>query len=140
MFKVGDQFETLVEAKEAIKAVILNSGQSFTVYKSDSSRYLLRCKNLECKFNVRITYSKKTELAILTQYHEHECSPAIHYSNPAAAGVKYLKIHHHDSVTDNNHITPGIPSFFYLILPYTYIYIYIEREANSYIFRSITIK
>jgi len=31
MFKVGDQFKTLAEAKEAIKAAILDSGLSFNV-------------------------------------------------------------------------------------------------------------
>jgi hypothetical protein len=35
MFKVGDLFNTMAEAKEAVNTAILNSGQSYQVYKSD---------------------------------------------------------------------------------------------------------
>jgi hypothetical protein len=124
-FKVGDHFKTMKEAKEAIKAAILDTGQSFYVYKSDSTRHLLRCKDLSCKFNIRITYSKKTELATLTQYQEHECSPAIHYDNSGASSLQYLKSHHRDSIADNNTITPGKC----VHISYIYIYPLLEKKA-----------
>jgi hypothetical protein len=106
MFKLDDHFETMDEVKTIIKAAILDAGQSFRVYKSDSTRYLLHCKAKGCPFNVWIIYSKRTELATVTKYDEHECSPAIHYSNHAASSVKYLKDYHQASVIDNNDITP----------------------------------
>jgi hypothetical protein len=37
MFKLGDHFEIMDEAKAIIKAAILDAGQSFRVYKSDST-------------------------------------------------------------------------------------------------------
>jgi hypothetical protein len=112
MFKVSDYFQTMDEAKTAVKAALLDNGQSFYVYKSDQTQYLLNCKTKECKFNVRIIYSKRTELATITKYEEHQCSPAIHYKNQAASNVEYLKRHHYASVVDNNDITPStyIPS------------------------------
>lgn len=107
MFKVGDHFETMDEAKAAIKATILNTSQSFHVYKSDSTQYLLNCKAKDCQFNIRIIYLKRTELATITKYNKHECSPATHYSNHAASSVKYLKTHHKALVVDYNEITLG---------------------------------
>ena len=109
MFKVGDQFETMAAAKAAVTADILNAGQSYWVYKSDPTRYIIICKSKskECPFKTRITYSQKTELAAITKYEEHTCSPAIHYENPAANGLQHLKVHHRASVIDNNTITPS---------------------------------
>jgi hypothetical protein len=109
MFKFGDLFDTMAEAKKAVNTAILNAGQSYLVYKSEPTRYILNCKQKDsCQFHVRITYSKKTELATITKHEEHKCSPAIHYSNRAASSVQYLKIHHQDLITDNNVITPSI--------------------------------
>jgi hypothetical protein len=115
MFKVGDHFESLNEAKAAVKAAILDASQSFYVHKSDRTRCLLHCKTKDCPFNVRIIYSKRTELATITKYEEHQCSPATHYKNKAATNVEYLKLHHSASVIDNNDITPGLKILLILI-------------------------
>src|SRR3979411_1872997 len=101
MFKVGDKFQMMAKAKDAVNAAILDTGRSYKVYKRDPHRYLLICKTKDCPFKARITYSQKTELATVTKYHEHECSPAVHYNNRAISGVQYLKVHHRKSVIDN---------------------------------------
>lgn len=61
MVQIGNSFKTMAEARDAITRFLLNAGQSYKVYKGDSTRYILACKDSDCSFKIRASYSKKHE-------------------------------------------------------------------------------
>jgi len=73
MVQIGNAFETMAEAREAITRFLLDAGQSYKVYKGDSNRYILICKKDNCNFKIRATYSKKREAALITIMEPHSC-------------------------------------------------------------------
>ena len=91
MVQIGDTFETMAIAREAITRFLLNAGQSYKVYKGDSNRYILICKTKDdCSFKIRATYSKKREATLVTIVKPHSCSLIVHFDNKDASAVSYL--------------------------------------------------
>jgi hypothetical protein len=74
----GDRFESIAAAYDAIKAYILNQGESFKTVASDKKRYMLACKDKACGFKIRVWHSTK-DGAIITTFEPHLCSPVTHY-------------------------------------------------------------
>ena len=107
MVQIRDSFETMAKAREAITRFLLNAGQSYKVYKGDSKRYILICKDKDCGFKIRASYLKKHEAAVITILKPHTCSPIVHFENPHASAVSYLSDRHRASVIDNKVITLG---------------------------------
>ena len=108
MITVGDAYDTMVEAKEAVNRAILDFSESYRVYRSDRNRHILICKDIHCQFRVRISLCKKKELkAIVTIYIPHTCSPAVHYKNRNSNMMWFLKPHHRAAIIDNRETTPG---------------------------------
>jgi hypothetical protein len=50
MIAIGDTFDTIAEAKEAVNRTILDIAESYKVYKSNTKRHILICKDAACKF------------------------------------------------------------------------------------------
>jgi hypothetical protein len=106
MVALHDTFASIREAREAINRHVLDDGESYRVYKSDSKRHILVCKDKSCSFEIRVWCTKKTGVTI-TQMKPHTCCPTVHYKNKQASAIWFLKDHHRASVVDNRHITPA---------------------------------
>ena len=50
MVALYDTFASIAEAREAINRYVLDNSESYQVYKSDSKRYILVCKDKSCSF------------------------------------------------------------------------------------------
>jgi hypothetical protein len=48
----GDRFESIDAAYEAVKAFVLDQGESFLTVASDKKRYIIRCKDRPCNFRI----------------------------------------------------------------------------------------
>jgi hypothetical protein len=66
MLELGQTFATIQEAREAINRHVLDDGESYKVYKSDSTRHILQCKSKDenCSFSIRAALSKKKGVTI----------------------------------------------------------------------------
>jgi hypothetical protein len=106
MVALHDTFASIAEACEAINRHVLDDGESYRVYKSDSKCYILVCKDKSCSFKIRVWCTKKTGVTI-TQMKPHTCCPTIHYKNKQASAIWFLKDHYCASVVDNRDITPA---------------------------------
>jgi len=106
MVALHDTFASIVEAREAINRHVLDDGESYRVYKSDSKRHILVCKDKSCSFEIRVWCTKKTGVTI-TQMKPHTCCPIVHYKNKQTSAIWFLKEHHRASVVDNCDITPA---------------------------------
>jgi hypothetical protein len=78
MVQVGDTFDSIHDAREAIKSYILTRAESYKTVASDKARYILACKDADCGFKVRAWKSSKEIVSIMT-FDPHTCSPATHY-------------------------------------------------------------
>src|ERR1700716_3974690 len=108
MIAIGDTFDTIAEAKKAVNRTILDIAESYKVYKSDTKRRILICKDAACKFRIRVSLCKKQELkAIITIFIPHSCSPATHYKNRNTNMMWFLQPHHRALVINNRETTPG---------------------------------
>jgi hypothetical protein len=64
MLAIGDKFPDIQEAQETINRSVLDDGELYKVYKSDSKRYILQCKDKSCTFSIRAAFSKKIGISI----------------------------------------------------------------------------
>lgn len=101
--QLGDQFESIQAARNAIKRFVLDQGESFHVEKSDKKRFTIVCKE-RCGFRILASKSS-TDVVSITRFKPHTCSPAVHYDNTQAHSVAYLIEHHRASIIDNGNIT-----------------------------------
>ena len=106
MVALHDTFASIAEAREAINHHVLDDGKSYRVYKSDSKRHILVCKDKSCSFEIRVWCTKKTGVTI-TQMKPHTYRPTVYYKNKQALAIWFLKDHHCASVVDNCDITPA---------------------------------
>lgn len=100
--QLGDRFESIEAACEAIKRYVLDEGESYRE-KSDKKRFTIVCKD-RCGLRILATKSSK-EVVSITVLKPHTCSPTVHYNNKQAHLVAYLMEHHCASIIDNQHIT-----------------------------------
>jgi hypothetical protein len=103
MLAVGDSYPTIQEAREAINRSILDDGDSYKVYKSDSKRHILKCKDQDCSFSIRAAFLKKKGI-IITKIIPHSYRPITHFKRKQGLSLWFLKEHHHASVLDNRNI------------------------------------
>jgi hypothetical protein len=107
----GDRFESINAAQEAIKAFVLDEGESFKTVSSDKNRYIVQCKDKGCDFRIRATLHKKekqngsAQPVSITILVPHSCSPAVHFKFKHSNSIEYLAPHHRASVIDNQNIT-----------------------------------
>jgi MuDR family transposase len=106
MVALYDTFTSIAEARKAINHYVLDDGESYWVYKSDSKRYILVCKDKSCSFVIRVWCTKKTGVTI-TQLKLHICCPTVYYKNKQTSALWFLKDYHCAFVVDNCDITPA---------------------------------
>ena len=104
MVTLNDVFSTMEEAKKAINRYILNKGESYEVYDSDSQRYIVVCKDFVCKFRIRAFLLVKKRV-VVTIFTAHSYSPATHYKNKQSSVLWYLKDHHKASFINDRSLT-----------------------------------
>lgn len=51
----GDEFESVDAARKAIKAYVLDQGESYKTVASNKKRYIIKCKDNGCDFRIRAT-------------------------------------------------------------------------------------
>jgi hypothetical protein len=106
MLSINDLFPTIEEARDAINRHVLDEGESYKVYKSDSRRHIIICKETACKFRIRASLLKKKGV-VITVLSAHSCSPATHYKNKQSSSLWFLKDHHRASIIDDRTLTPA---------------------------------
>ena len=104
MVALYNAFASIAEAREAINHHVLNDSKSYQVYKSDSKRHILVCKDKSCSFEIRVQCSKKTGVTV-TQMKLYTCCPTVYYKNKQTSAIWFLKDYHYASVVDNCDIT-----------------------------------
>jgi len=100
--QLGDQFESIQAARDAIKRFVLDQEESFQVENSDKKRFTIFCKE-RCGFRILASKSSKNVVSI-TRFKPHTCSPAVHYNNTQAHSVAYLIEHYCVSIINNQNI------------------------------------
>jgi hypothetical protein len=104
MVYLHQEFLSIQAAREAIQQHVLDEGESYKTEKSDKQRFVIVCKDDNCKFRIHAAVSEK-EVVSITVFKPHSCSPAIHYKSWQSQSIKYLMNHHHAAVIDNRNIT-----------------------------------
>jgi hypothetical protein len=49
-----DTFESIIEAYEVINCYVLDNSKSYQVYKLDTKRYILVCKDKSCSLIIQV--------------------------------------------------------------------------------------
>jgi hypothetical protein len=106
MVALYNTFASIAKACEAINCYVLDDSKSYQVYKSDSKRHILVCKDKSCSFIIRVWCTKKTGVTI-TQLKPHICCLTVYYKNKQTSALWFLKDYHRASVVDNRDITPA---------------------------------
>ena len=88
MVQLNDQFPSIDAARKAIKAFVLDQGESYKLVASDKRRYIISCKDSSCKFYIRATQSAK-EVVSITIFVPHSCSPKTHYNFKKSQSVRH---------------------------------------------------
>lgn len=103
--KLGDSFQTITKARDAINRYQLDNGLSYKVYKSDSKRYIIVCRNTACNFKIRASKTRKDLYFVITIFILHSCSPVTHYNSKARSSLGYLIDHHRAAVINDRNIS-----------------------------------
>ena len=101
--QLGDRFESLEAAREAVKAFVLDQGESYKTVSSDKTQFIIECKDKACDFCIQATLHKKTStaLASITVLVPYSCSPTTHYKSKQSQSVEYLAVYYCIFVIDN---------------------------------------
>jgi hypothetical protein len=103
---VGTTFNTIIEAKIAIKAFIADAAESWKSTHSDKERFNIICKQQRnCTFRIRVINSKKKGISI-THLQPHSCNPSGHSRASNTNSIEYLLPHHRAAIRDNPAIAP----------------------------------
>jgi hypothetical protein len=86
MVQVGDSFDSVHDAREAIRSHLLTQAESYKTIASDKRRYILACKDADCGFKVRVWKSSK-DIVSVVDFDPHTCSPATHYNMKQTSSV-----------------------------------------------------
>lgn len=98
---VGTTFDSITEAKAAIKAFVADAAESWKTTHSDKERFNIVCKQQRsCAFRIRVTNSKKKGVSI-THLQPHSCNPTGHLTASNTNSVEYLLPHHRAAIRDN---------------------------------------
>ena len=86
MVLINDLFPMIEQARDAINRHVLDEGESYKVYKSDSRRHIIICKETACKFRIQASLLKKKGVVIIILV-PHSCSPTNHYKNKQSSAL-----------------------------------------------------
>jgi hypothetical protein len=88
MLEVEQAFATIKEAKEVINHHVIDDGESYKVYKSDSKCHILQYKSKDknCSFSIRAALSAKKGITI-TKMSPYSCRPTVYYKNKQSSAL-----------------------------------------------------
>ncbi len=86
--ELHDEFQSIEDARRAVKAFVLDQGESYKIINLDKKRYTIACKDSNCKFQIRATRSKK-EVVSITVFEPYTCSPVTYYKSKQSQSVCY---------------------------------------------------
>jgi hypothetical protein len=89
MVQVGDTFDSIHDACEAIKLYILTQAELYKTVAFDKTRYILACKDADCRFKIWAWKSLKDIVSIMA-FDPHTCSSATHYKMKQTSLVWHL--------------------------------------------------
>jgi hypothetical protein len=93
------------EARDAIRRYIILEGESYAPNpKSDSKRFILTCRDHNCKFCIQASNTTKLRVRITIKV-PYTCGILTHYKFRPSYSIWYLKQHHRALVIDNRNIT-----------------------------------
>ena len=72
--ELAPDFEILGEARNVIRAFVVDRGKSFLVSHSDRTRYIIVCRDTFCKFGIRPSVLRGPKIRV-TRCTAHTCSP-----------------------------------------------------------------
>ncbi len=84
--QVGDTFDSIHDARKAIKAYILTRAELYKTIASNKQRYILACKDADCGFKVRVWKSFK-DIVSTMDFNPYTCSPVTHYKMKQTSSV-----------------------------------------------------
>lgn len=104
--EIGHSWDSLQQAKDGVKAWILDRGESYRVLSSNKDRLVLECRTKEtCRFYVRVSQSKKgANKSSLVSYTPHTCPLATHQHFPERNASWYIARNHALSIARNRRI------------------------------------
>ena len=79
MVQLSDQFLSIDAAYKAIKAYVLDQGESYKLVAFNKKRYIISCKDNGCKFYIRATWSAK-EVVFIIIFVPYSCSPRTYHN------------------------------------------------------------
>ena len=106
MVILNDVFSTIDKAKEAINRYILNKEESYKIYKSDSRRHIVVCKDFVCKFKIKASLLIKKKVVIII-FIAHSYSFVTYYKNKQFLALWYLKDYYKVSLINDRSLTPA---------------------------------
>jgi hypothetical protein len=86
MLQVGNTFDSIHDARSAIRAYVLDQAESFKTVASDKTRYIIACKDANYGFYIR-AYKSSKDLVSITALDPHTCTPATHYKMKQTSSV-----------------------------------------------------
>jgi hypothetical protein len=77
MVQVGDSFNSVYDACEAIRSHLLTQAELYKTVASNKRRYILAYKDADCGFKVRVW--KSLDIVSVVDFDPYTCSLATHY-------------------------------------------------------------
>lgn len=106
MVNISDTFQSMLKAREAIRRYIILEGESYAPNpKPDSKRFILTCRDHNCKFGIRASNTAKLGVRITIKL-PYTYGLLTHYKFKPSHLIWYLKQHYRASVIDNRNIIP----------------------------------
>jgi MuDR family transposase len=91
--QLHDKFDPIAAAHDAIKAYVLNQGESYKTVASDKKRFIIKCKLDGCGFRICATkYANKA--SSITVFNLHTCSLVTYYKSKQSQSIAYLAPHY----------------------------------------------
>jgi hypothetical protein len=103
---INNLFPTIKKARDIINRYVLNKGESYKVYKSDSRYYIIICKKVTYKFRIQASLLKKKGV-IITVLSAYSYSSATYYKNKQSSFLWFLKDYHRAFIINNKTLTPA---------------------------------
>lgn len=101
--EVGKTWDSIADGRMAVFRWAVDNGLSFSVKKADKQKWLAVCRDTDiCNFRIRISVSKKRNIAKLTVLVPHTCPAATHRGWRAANSVKVLASNPKRAVQQNS--------------------------------------
>ncbi|CAK8561297.1 unnamed protein product [Lathyrus sativus] len=78
VLKVGDQYRTKEECMKVVRKFHMDNFVDFYINRNDSKRYVVVCRNADCKFRLAASYRKRSDCWVIgTMDPPHSCTTNI---------------------------------------------------------------